>query len=354
MPKFKHVILLSDDIRGHYHQSLGIAEWLERLCGAHIEQIVHVPKLSGLQKFLTLKLSARKLATNGADYAQKWLKKFGVAVNGIENDTLFISAGSSAAPFTLALAKATGNKSAVVMTPSVLGTKPFDFAIIPDHDFHDSSAKNIFTTLGAPNHIYIPDLPKIGDAFFKGKDFTGEKVLVVLVGGSDANYNMTPEWAEDTFGPLRYIDGIKILLSSSRRTGEAVDKKLASIFDGLPTVEYMILISQKPNYNSVTALLGKATHVLATDDSVSMVSEAVTAGFKVGLLRVPRFEHKVKEFFGYGAKRFDEMFDKMLNRKLIEDLGDKPDLMKFLEPPEQKHNIDYNEAKRAAEWIISK
>lgn len=354
MPKFKHIILLSDDIRGHYHQSLGIAEWLERLSGAHLEQIVHVPKLHGLQKFMKLKVSARKLAKGGQDYAKKWLTKFGVSADGIEKDTLFISAGSSTAPFCLALAKATGNKSAVVMTPSVLGTKPFDYAVVPEHDFHDPTALNICTTLGAPNHIYIPDLPKIANAFFTGKDFTGEKVLVILVGGSDANYKLTPEWAEDTLGPLRYVDGIKLLITSSRRTGEAVDKKLAEMFNGVPTVEYMILISQKPHYNSVTALLGKATHVLATDDSVSMVSEAVTAGFKVGLLRVPRIPHKVKEFFGYGAKRFDAMFDKMINRRLIEDLGEKPDLMRFLEPPEQKHNLDYNEAKRAAEWIISK
>lgn len=354
MPKFKHVILLSDDIRGHYHQSLGIAEWLERLSGAHLEEIVHVPKLTGLQKFFKLKLSARKLATGGIDYAKQWLHKFGVSVDDIEKDTLFISAGSSTAPFTLALAKATGNKSAVVMTPSILGTRPFDYAIIPEHDFHDPTALNICTTLGAPNHIYIPDLTKISDTVFKGKDFTGEKVLVVLVGGSDSNYKLTPEWCEDTLGPLRYIDGIKIMLTSSRRTGEAVDKKLAEMFNGVPTVEYMILISQKPNYNSVTALLGKATHVLVTDDSVSMVSEAVTAGFKVGLLRVPRIQHKVKDFFGYGAQRFDAMFTKMINRKLIDDLGDKPDLMTFLEPPEQKHNLDYNEAKRAAEWIIIK
>lgn len=353
MPKFKHVIILSDDIKGHYHQALGVAKWLERLSGAKIEQTMQVPKFYGLQKLLNLKISARKLAKSGPEYSRKWLSKCGVSAGGFEPETLFISAGSSAAPFTLALAKSTGNKSAVIMTPSVLGTKPFDFAIIPEHDYHSSEDQNILATLGAPNHIYEPELEEVSEAFFAGQEFRSKKILAVLIGGSDANYNINPEWTENTFWELRRIDEIKILLTTSRRTGKAVDNKIYEILKDVPALAYMLLISRKTDNNSISAMLGKATHVLVTEDSVSMVSEAATAGLKVGLIRVPRVTGKVKNFLGYGAQRFDDMFSKMISRNLIIDLGNKPDIKKFLEPPEQKHNLNFNEAKRAAEWIIS-
>ena len=353
MPKFDHIILLSDGIRGHYHQSLGVAQWLERLGGGKLAEPVNVPQFSGLKRLMKLKVSSRGLKVCGESYARKWLKSAGMNCKGVHPNTLFISAGSSVAPFTLAYAKATGNKSAVVMTPSVLGTKPFDYAIIPVHDKHDAKDKNILTTIGAPNHIYRPELEAIGASFFAGRDFGYNKIVAVLIGGSDKNYKPSPSWAEDTLGSLRYIDGIKLLITTSRRTGKALDDTIESMFGNDKSMGYMLLMSKKPRVNALTAMLGKATHVIVTDDSVSMVSEAVTAGFKVGLLRVPRTSGVIKKFFGSGPKRFDDMFLKMEVRNLLVDLGTAPDFSKFIDEPEQRHGQDFNEAKRAAEWILS-
>lgn len=353
MPKFEHVVILSDGIRGHYHQSLGIAQWLERLGGGRLEGHVEVPKFSGLQKIMKLKLFVHGLAVHDGTYSREWLKSAGVSFRNIKPKTLFISAGSSAAPFCLACAKATGNKSAVVMTPSILGTKPFDYAIIPDHDKHDPKDKNILTTLGAPNHIYQPELEQVGARFFAGKDFGKNKVVAVLVGGTDANYKPSASWAEDALGSLRYIDGIKLLITTSRRTEKSLDDKIEDMFTGDSALGYMLILSKNPKVNALTAMMGRATHVLVTEDSVSMVSEAVTAGFRVGLLRVPRSSDMLKQFFGSGPKRFDDMFGKMRQRNLLVDLGKIPDFRSFLSEPEQKHHQDFSEAKRAAEWILS-
>ena len=353
MPKFDNIILLSDGIRGHYHQSLGIAQWLERMGGGKLAEPINVPKLSGLNKLLKLKLFVQGLAIHGGAYSREWLKSVGMNYRGVKPNTLFISAGSSVAPFTLAFAKATHNKSAVVMTPSVLGTKPFDYAIIPVHDKHDPRDRNILTTIGAPNHIYQPELGAVGDSFFAGRDFGDNKIVAVLIGGSDKNYKPSPAWAEDALGALRYIDGIKLLITTSRRTGKALDDKIEEMFGDDSSLGYMLIMSKKPRVNALTALLGKASHVIVTDDSVSMVSEAVTAGFRVGLLRVPRTSSFIKSFFGSGPKRFDDMFLKMEVRNLLVDLGKAPDFSKFLDTPEQKHHQDFNEAKRAAEWILN-
>lgn len=339
----RRVVILSDGIRGHFHQSLGVARWLERLAGVEVEPVVIVPKLSGLRRLVMMKILVRKIVAQDSEYSRQWLKTSGLEGVNAEPDTLFISTGSSAAPFCLAIAKATGNKCAVIMTPSVLGTKPFTFAIVPEHDKHDDSDTNIITTLGAPNHIYIPDLKEAGAKLFP--DIHGSKVLAILIGGSDANYKLTPEWARETLTPLRDFDG-KILLTTSRRTGKVTDDEIEKIFAG--RAEYLLLASREPDTNPIPAMLGVATHVIVTEDSVSMVSEAVTAGFRVGLVRVPRVTGKVKDMLGFGARRFDELFAHMKDNGLLEEFAPG-----FLDSQAQRHNQDFNEAKRAAEWILA-
>ena len=47
------------------------------------------------------------------------------------------------------------------------------------------------------------------------------------------------------------------------------------------------------------------------------------------------------------------MFEKMKAENLIQDLGGTSEFFnEFLSTDEQKHNQDFNEAKRAAKWIL--
>ena len=352
MPKFKHVVIVSDNIRGHYHQSLGVAEWLGRLGNVEVADPVKLPEISSLKKILKLKLAGRKIPDKGPDYSRTWLHSFGIQSKRFRADTLFISAGSSAAPFCLALAKATGNKSAVIMTPSILGIKPFDYAIIPDHDPHDPNDPKILTTLGAPNHIHVEGAEKAAETFFGHRNFK-KKIVAVLIGGSDSNYKPDARWASEVLGGLKQFKDSTLLLTTSRRTEEDLEREVEDLFSSYSSLGYILILSRNPKVNAVTAMLGIATHVLVTEDSVSMVSEAATAGFRVGLLRVPRITSPLKKSLGYGTKKFDEMFEEMKARDLIADLGHAPNFSDFLGTDEQKHHKDFNEAKRAAEWILN-
>ena len=216
MPKFERTVIVSDRIKGHYHQSLGVAEWLERLGGVELDpSIVSIPDMTAADRIMKLKLFVRGLEVHGGSFSREWLKSFGVRWKKYEpGTTLFISAGSKAAPFCLALAKATKNKCAVLMTPSILGTKSFDYAIVPEHD-KPRKAGNVITTLGAPNHIYIPALKDIASQYFAGKNLEGYKVIALLIGGSDANYKINSRWAKDVLTPLREIRDAKFLITTS-------------------------------------------------------------------------------------------------------------------------------------------
>ena len=350
------IIILTDGIRGHYHQSLGIANWLKRLSNAEVET-VSVPKFKGVKRFLYLKIFAGFIKFN----ALKWLELVNFSYKDLKAD-LFISAGSSAAPFCLALAKVYNAKSCVVMTPSVLGVKPFDFAIIPEHDNKNLNLNNalIIKTLGAPNHIYKPELKAQAEKFFSNLKFNSHKIIAVLLGGSDANYKVNINWAERVINKLLNAAeacNAELLITTSRRTGRQVDDKINAIINIINNknfVKYFLPASKYPDVNPVPAMLGLATHVIATEDSVSMTSEAVTAGFKVGLLRTDKqggLLSRIKNLLGYGTSRFDKLFDKFIERGMVIDLG-QGDFEKFIKPEMQLNDKNFNEAERAARFIL--
>ncbi|MBQ9528177.1 MAG: mitochondrial fission ELM1 family protein, partial [Fretibacterium sp.] len=157
--------------------------------------------------------------------------------------------------------------------------------------------------------------------------------------------------------PLREAaekQGAVLLVTTSRRTGKEADNAVESVLEGSPAVRYLLLASRSTE-NPIPAMLSVATHVLVTEDSVSMVSEAATAGFHVGLLRVERKRGpmvKIRNILGGGTARFDALFETMGTRGLVEDLGGTPDFDSFLASTERRTDVPFNEAKRAAEWIM--
>ena len=357
------IVLFSDETRGHNHQSLGVARWVERLSGAEIYEI-RVPSFSGLQRLRILKQQARHLGTASDAEIKEWLKTTGFELEAHADtlsdntETLYIATGNSSSPFCLALSRLFKGRSAVIMTPTVLDTRLFDFAIVPLHD-HPAPADNLITTLGAPNHIYYPELQAAAAETFAPLLPFPKKVIALLLGGSDANYELTPDWVRFVLPSLREAaekQGAALLVTTSRRTGKEADAAVEFVLKDSPATRYLLLASRSQE-NPVPAMLGAATHVIVTEDSVSMASEAATAGFRVGLLRVEKKQSpltKLRRHLGGGTVKFDALFTEMAARGLVDDLGSAPDFDSFLATEARKTEVPFNEAKRAAEWILSR
>ena len=369
------VIILSDGIRGHVNQSRGVASWLGRLCGARSFEL-DVPRLAGVRRLVALKVTARGLAAKGPEEARLWLESAGGSdlearsrsfieeAGEVAGNLLCLSAGSTAGPYGLALARLLGGRAATVMSPSILGTAPFDFAIVPAHDF-PPPGENVFVTIGAPNAIDTERLAAEAETLFSAYPPHSSNRWGILIGGDDANYRISPEWAMGVVGRLAAEaekTGADLYLTTSRRTAPETEQALETLAERPSPFRMLFLASRDPS-NPVPGILGGCSEVFCTEDSVSMVSEAATAGFRVKILRVGRKEGLKRRLQDatallvlkgwlskrrlWGAPRFDAMLEAFKSRALATesfpwDNGTKA---------EASERHDFNEARAAADWI---
>ena len=379
------LILLSDGIRGHLSQSRGVAGWISRFTGADIVEM-EVPHLSGWRRAFFLKWKARFLPSLPPKKTALWLDRVGasqllsesrsaLAGRGLPAEqVLFLSAGSGAAPFTLALARTLGGKSCTLMTPSVLGTDPFDFAVVPGHDA-PRKAPNVLITLGAPNGIFPDELERKGwELAQKYPSRPGKRERwSILIGGDDANYTISPRWIRTRIPPLvkaaeeRRAD---LYITTSRRTSPSAEEALKNVIGQNPSVR-MLLLASKDTFNPVPGLLGLSERVFVTEDSVSMVSEGVTAGKEVFLLRTEtakavrlRVQQCTESLVDrkilplpllWGKPRFDRLFAALREQGFLKEMNcDNVTNCIGKLSLSQNGSTSLNEARRAAEWIVEK
>lgn len=371
------VIILSDGIRGHVNQSRGVALWLGRLSGASVLEL-EVPRLSGVVRFMALKVRSLGLPTADRESARRWLEESGGAalIEKLSSvlgelgftgpDTLCLSTGSTAGPYSLALSRLIGARNATVMTPSVLGTAPFDFAIVPAHDSPEP-ADNLFLSLGAPNAIDEGKLSGEAETLFSVYPSKSPLRWGLLIGGDDANYRVSPGWIRERIGSLAekaVEEKADLYVTTSRRTTPEAERALSDLAARIPVFR-MLLLASKDFSNPVPGILGGCREIFCTEDSVSMVSEAATAGFVVRLLRVERktslkrimqsgtswlVENKaLPRRFLWGAPRFDAMLEGFKAKGLA------TEAMPWQQPAGSIENLEaekFNEARDAAAWII--
>jgi hypothetical protein len=268
-PGIKIVVILSDGVRGHLNQSRGVATWIARLTGAEVLE-AEVPALTGAAK-ARAKNAARRLPGGNRRDAREWLamadgdavvRRIGqwFAERNIREGTqevLLLSAGSAAAPYNLALGYIWRCSCATIMTPSIVGTAPFDFAIVPEHDYPERRP-NILVTLGSPNYVMKEDLQKEADKLLAEFPPESDVQWSVLIGGDDANYSVTPQWVKKTVGHIMSIaeqEGVDLYITTSRRTPAAAVKTLKTLAARSSSVRYLLIASEDP-FNPIPSHAG--------------------------------------------------------------------------------------------------
>ncbi len=243
--------IVSDGKKGHLSQTRGLAKALVQQAQKAAPDTVH---------------SVRELDVSSLSLMDKLCYKGEDA----DQPDLVLCAGHGTHPAALHLAHCKRCPCIVCMKPS-LPTSWFDLCVIPRHDYPEgrSVPQNVLLTQGALNSIVPhPGATRCGS--------------LILVGGPSKDFG----WDEDQLLThlatlARYNEG-QITLTTSRRTpGDFAH----AVHVACPSIR--VVPVEETGEDWVPTQLATAENVWVTQDSVSMVYEALSSGAPVGVLEMP-------------------------------------------------------------------
>ena len=243
--------VLDDGKPGHRNQSLGLAEAMGRIRDVSIH-LISLPHNVGI-------FSRIKKAREEAGKLPK--------------PDFVIAAGHKTHLALLYLARKTGARSVVLMKPS-MPCRWFDHCLIPEHDFQEGAKtpRNVILTKGALNRVtYDPG----------AKDGSG----LILIGGKSSEFGFNGESLQKAINEIVGQDeGVQWTLTDSRRTPTGFLQSLK----GIPISTHA---HHTTDSDWLPNQLRRASVVWVTEDSVSMIYEALSCGAQVGLLPMPRVKN---------------------------------------------------------------
>ena len=248
------IYIVSDGKRGHLSQTQGLAKALLERANqqmAEQEHSYHMVDITG-KSWLT------KLFYKGKDL-------------DLPKPDLVLCAGHSTHLAALSLARHHKSLCMVCMKPS-LPFSAFDLCIIPRHDLPDgeNTKGHVFQTVGAINAIRpVTDVEK--------------KETLILIGGPSKEFNWDAEFVLTQLASVARRTTTPMVLTTSRRTPADFAHDVAT---ACPSMKVEPVETTGPSW--VADHLATAKEVWVTQDSVSMVYEALSSGAPVAILELPR------------------------------------------------------------------
>ena len=246
----------SDGKAGHDSQSLGLVDALQRQ--TRIE-CYDIPVLPGA----------------GLD----WLLGRFPAGSLLPDPWLAIGAGHSTHLPLLSARRARGGKAAVLMSPD-LPKSLFDLCVIPEHD-RPAEAENILVTCGSLNRM---------QPVYAGCSNHG----LLMVGGPSRHYRWDHhQVTEQIARVVRHSPVRDWTLTTSRRTPPGFAEHIRQMIF-IRKLRLTVLCWRDTTDQWLAQQLSRSCCSWVTEDSVSMIYEALTAGVPVGLLSLsPRRRDRI-------------------------------------------------------------
>lgn len=197
---------------------------------------------------------------------------------------LLISCSRRSAPVAAAVRRAAGGRTFAVHIQNPRTPLPcFDLIVPMEHD--GLAGPNVVATRAALHRI-TPEKLAVAAAEWRGR--LGNLNVAVLLGGRSRSYRFTRETIDKLARGLADLNG-DIAVTASRRTEpgavEALKARLprAWFWDGAGRNPYL-------------GMLALARHVVVTEDSVSMISEAISTGKPVYVAKMAGGSRRLAQF----------------------------------------------------------
>jgi mitochondrial fission protein ELM1 len=275
--------VLTDGRPGHVSQTLGLAE---ALTATPIVKVIGLrPPFRQLSPFLGW-AGGRALTEASARVEPPWPK-------------LVITSGRSAIPIALAIGRASQGATRLVNVQDPgFCRRYFDLIVVPEHD--ELTGRNILSTAGALGRVTPKKLADAAAEFGPSLKHLPPPRVAVLIGGANAVFQTPEDVVRRIARDLAAVaaTGAGLMVTFSRRTGPEMETIIREALAGSNAV-----IWDGTGGNPYFAYLALADHIVVTEDSASMVSEAATTGKPISILRLAGGSPKFSRFHAAMAKR---------------------------------------------------
>ena len=271
-----HIVYVSDGKAGHRSQALGLFQAMKRQqANATFEEVsIHdLPIFSLINAFFSSKKSLFKQVPD--------------FIFGVGSHTHFR---------VWLLGKIFKKAKTVILMKPNLPIAWFDYAVIPEHDGIPANSR-VIVTRGALNPI-------------RNENRHQKARILIALGGSSKRHQWNQEKVLLSVQQIvEHNPNSEIILTTSRRT----PAKFIDILRQQSFAQYLQIcpVEQTPQ-GWIFEEMQKAEAVWVTEDSVSMIYEALTAGCRVGVIAMDRLKQD----------RITNSVDVLLEKKFIANVSD--------------------------------
>jgi len=211
---------------------------------------------------------------------------------------IVISCGSSLAAVNRIITIENQAKSIVIMKPGHMPLGLFDLAIIARHD-NPRPAPNVIVTEGALNLIGQSYLAEQGQKLRQhiGLSSLIKPVIGVLFGGDAKGFHLSSQQVQIVCTQLKdaahMLKG-SILVSTSRRTSVEAATIVKRLLGQDSRCRFLVIANERNFDFSVGGILDASDIVVISPESISMISEAASAGAYVVVFDAPGLSRKHK------------------------------------------------------------
>ena len=250
---------------------------------------------------------------------------------------LVIASGRQSVPVGLRIRRTSRGRTFLVQIQDpVIDPRHFDLVIAPQHD--RVRGENVLLTTGSMHRVTADQLSRAAERHRDRLAHLPQRRVAVLIGGDNAVYRLTPERMRrlcDQLAALAREQGVGLMVTPSRRTGAANEAMLREALAGLPAE-----IWDGTGENPYFAYLGMADAIIATVDSVNMVSEAASTGRPVHIVDLEG-----------GSAKFTAFHDSMRNAGLTRPFTGALEAWDYTPPDETRRAADEIRRRMAAREV---
>jgi hypothetical protein len=290
------VIVVSDGKPGHFNQSNAIAEMLNPdFSTVNIDLGSARNRLREALMRLLLPIVGRRAV---AKMFSGWLRSEWGAfkLETVNSRSVVVSAGTAMATVNVAASALLNAQSIVAMVPSLICQRYFDLMIVPEHDRDKCRRNNCVVTPIAISRFDEQHAARIRDEIVTALpvEAAGQPKWVLAIGGPSKSCSWDTDY---TLALLSEVceqarnRGVFLLLTTSRRTPREVGDWIRG---NVPKVSRYFVDAAHTKFNPLPGFYLLGERVFITEDSYSMVSEAVQAGVRPTVIRISPVDRQTK------------------------------------------------------------